>query len=205
MWKKVLIVIFTLFFAFIILLASIFRSASVKYELNSNSKPSFVASKTYVNYDLASPGKVLPDSKLWPLKALRDRIWLLMTTNPSRKAELLLLLADKRLGASKILFEKGEVNIGLSTLTKAEKYLEESKKKEEENRKKGIDTSEFLQRIALASLKHYEIMESLYEVAPDEARPLIVVSETYAKKTFEEARNAILDKGITPPENPFKW
>ena len=209
MFRKIVVSSLVLAFAFGILLISIFRTASVKYQFNNTGKQ--INAKVLegvtelVDYNLPFPGKVLPDSPLWSLKALRDRIWLLVTTNPSRKAELKLLFADKRLGSAIVLFDKEKFEEGLTTLTKAEKYLEEAGWQEEENRKKGIETSDFLQILAKASLKHYEVMQNILTIAPEEARPTIIQTHDYSKKAFENSRNALLEKGKSAPENPFDW
>ncbi len=212
MLKRALFISSLLLFAFGILFTSVLRTAAVKYEFSeaeklvSTSEAQVLGEEAVeIDYYLAFPGRILPDSPLWPLKALRDRIWLWITTNPSRKAELKLLFADKRVAMSKLLFEKGKPEIGYSTLTKAEKYLEEASIQEQENRKGGIDTSEFLERIAKASLKHAQVMEEVLSIAPEDARPGIVRTEDYAKRAFENARNALLEKGMSPPENPFDW
>lgn len=212
MLRKLSLVFAVLLFAVGILFTSVLRTAAVKYEFAQSPKTVHVDAASVlgdeeinIDYYLAYPGKVLPDSPFWPLKALRDRIWLWITTNSSRKAELKLLFADKRISMSKILFERGKPEIGYSTLTKAEKYLEEASNLEKENRKKGIDTSEILERLANASLKHTEVIDEILEIAPEDARPNIISAKEYPKKVFEESRNALLEKGIEPPENPFDW
>jgi len=209
MFRKVLIAALVLIAAFGILLISVFRTASVKYQFSDTGKQvnARVLGETteVIDYNLPYPGKVLPDSPLWSVKALRDRVWLWVTTNPTRKAELKLLFADKRLGSSKILFEKGKFEEGLTTLTKAEKYLEEVGWQEEENRKMGIETSGFLEILARASLKHYEVMQNILTIAPEAARPTIIQTQGYSKRVFENSRNALLEKGKSAPENPFAW
>ena len=212
MLRKLTLVFAVLLFAVGILFTSVLRTAAVKYEFAESSQTVDVSASSVlgdeevnIDYFLAYPGKVLPDSPIWPLKALRDRIWLWITTNSSRKAELKLLFADKRISMSKILFEKGKPEIGFSTLTKAEKYLEEAGSSEKKNRGKGVDTSEFLERLARASLKHAEVIDEILEIAPEDARPNIITTKDYSKKVFEESRNALLEKGMEPPENPFDW
>ncbi len=206
MGKKIILIFLVVCFAFGVLFISVFRAAEVRYEFASNSKPSeSIEKRLIIDYQLASPGKILPDSPFWLLKAARDRVWLLSTRNPSRVAELYLLFADKRLGASKILFQNQKPEVALSTLTKAEKYLESAGNKEKENRREGIDTTEFLQRLASAALKHYEVIQEIYGFAPEEARPQIVKIQSYPVSVYNEARDALLEKGITPPQNPFKW
>jgi hypothetical protein len=209
MWRKIVLTTSALVLAILILSISILRTASVRYEFYDvkrvGDQKILGETDERIDYFLVFPGNVLPDSPLWPLKALRDRLWLSLTTNPSRKAELKLLFADKRLGSAQILFERNKPEIGLSTLTKAEKYLEEAGNQEEENRKNGLDTSEFLDRYSKASLKHYQVMEEITKVAPEDAMPTVIETEVYAKNAFELSRNALLEQGLKPPENPFDW
>lgn len=192
-------------FGFFILLISILRTASVRYEFDETSGRSSPQTASEIDYRLANPGKVLPDSFLWPAKVIRDKAWLAITTNPAKKSELLLLFADKRLASSKILFEKGKIEEGYATLTKAEKYLEEAANAEARNRSRGYDTREFLNVLARASLKHYEEIQKLLAIAPEDARPGIIQTQDYSKRTYENARNVLLGKGSTPPKNPFGW
>ena len=210
MIRKVLVVVSSLFLAFVILTISILRTAAVKYELNGTKgvylDSSVLTDKdTNIDYYLAYPGNVLPDSPMWSVKALRDKIWYLITSNNSRRAELALLFADKRVGAALILFKQGKAGDGFSTLTKAEKYLELASLLEKKSRTKGEDTSDFLVRLAGASLKHYEVMDEIYEIAPDDAKPKVIEIAWYAKRVYEDSRNALLDKGMVPPVNPFSW
>lgn len=207
MRKRLSVASFVLLFAFAVLFVSVFRTAAVKYEIEGRSQQTKTSDDTPIDidYQLAFPGSVLPDSPLWPVKALRDKVWLWVTTSHTRKAELLLLFSDKRLGSAKVLFGKGSHSLALSTLTKAEKYLEEASRQEEINRKEGLETADFLERIAIASLKHYQVMQDILETTPEEAKSVIIQYQNYAKGAYEDARNALLEKGKKPPENPFYW
>lgn len=208
MLKRLVIVLPILVFAFGILFASILRTASVKYEFSGVTSDTVLrvlgVEAVNVDYQFAFPGKVLPDHFLWPVKALRDKIWLAITTNPSRKAELKLLFADKRIASSKILFEREKYEIGFSTLTKAEKYLEEAYNQEIENRARDIDTSEFLKRLAWASLKHRQVIGEILEIAPEDAKPMIINTENYPKKVYEKVKHALNEKGLRVPKSPFE-
>lgn len=207
--KKFLLVFLALLFATFVLSFSMFRSASVSYDFADSDQIQaqnvLGDEDVKVDYILPYPGRVLTDSVFWPLKALRDKIWILATTNNTRKAELKLLFADKRIGMAKILFEEGKTEIAYTTLTKAEKYLEEARLMEESSRKEGRETGDLLEKLAQASLKHYEIMEHIKSNSSEELEPLIINLESYAKNTYEYSRNASLEKEITPPENPFDW
>jgi hypothetical protein len=207
MFKKFLLGGSVLAVAFVILFVSIMRTASIKYDFMPTTSDQNVLgdSTALIDYDLPYPGKVTPDSPMWALKALRDKAWYLVTTDKIRKTELILLFADKRIGAASDLFEKGNAELGYSVLTKAEKYLEEAMFSEEKNRNEGIDTSEILLKINTSALKHYEIMEGMMTSAPEDARPKIKEMEEYAIKVYETSRDALYEKGIEPCENPFKW
>lgn len=207
MIRQITVALSVVFVAFSILLISVFRTASVKYDFSGPvSKESVLGDKDVnINYEMPYPGKVLPDSPLWPVKAFRDRVWLWVTNNDSREAELLLLFADKRVVSGKILFEKENYEVGYTTLTKAEKYLEQAANKEDEIRQAGGNTNELLDRLARASLKHFSIMQDMLEMAPEDAKPKIVETQNYAKRVYERSRNALNEVGETPPENPFDW
>lgn len=190
--------------AFAILSISIFRSASVTYILSApvpTNPPELKVPS--INFALPYPGKILPDSPLWSLKAGRDKVWYTLTSNPLKRAELALLFSDKRLLASKILFEENKPGIALTTLTKGEKYLEVAMTQEELARSEGFDTSEFLTNLANTALKHREIIEVMLPTVPEDGQPEVVKAEDYAKNAYKFSRNKLNDKGLVAPENPF--
>lgn len=207
MLRKILVSFAVLIFALGILFTSVLRTAAVKYE-TSGVKSVLVLSETDYNIDhsFAYPGKILPDSFFWPLKALRDKIWLMVTTDQLKKVELKVLFADKRLGGAVKLIEENKNEIALSTLTKAEKYLEEASLTEEKLRLEGkAQSNEVNILLANASLKHYEVLMDLENKVPDDMKSIIISSRKIPIKSYERARNALLEKGLTPPNNPFKW
>ena len=187
-----------------ILLVSVFKAASIYYSFSPSPGTLALATQEInIDYPLPYPGRILPDHVLWPLKALRDKLWLDLTVSPTRKAELALLFADKRLVSSQILFERGKPEIAFSTLTKGEKYLEEAFIFDLENRAKGLDTREFLGRYVNSALKHREVINEILLVAPEDARPEIIRIENYSKSAYKNSRDALNSLGIPPPENPF--
>lgn len=111
-----------------------------------------------VDYFLPYPG-ILPDSPLYKIKMVRDRIWLWLTRQPSKKLDLLLLFADKRIGAGEILIKGNKVALGVSTLTKGEKYWERAVG--EVNRLSAEKRMGAKEKLIKASLKYQEILENL--------------------------------------------
>lgn len=208
MLKRIVYILSAFLVASSILIISILETASVKYAfaLPETPQPTTAPSKEQpinIVYNLAYPGSVLQDSPFWFLKALRDRLWFFVTTNPGKKAELALLFADKRLAASQILFERNKPSLAFPTLSKGEKYLEMAVELGKENMKTGMDTVPFWQRLAQAALKHRQVIEEMLKIAPEDAKPGIIQSEDYARNAYKEARDALNSKGAPVPENPF--
>ena len=124
-------------------------------------------------------------------------------TNSSKKAEVTLLFADKRVKMSQILFEKEKPEIAFATLLKAEQYLFEASKLEEENRKKGVDTLEFARVMTYASLKHIQVLHDVLNLAPEDARPEIIELIKIPTETYNKNMHVLNEKGIEAPDNPF--
>ncbi len=155
--------------------------------VSQGAKPTPLATPTPtpVDYHLVYPG-ILPDHLLYPLKMIRDRAWFFFTTDPVRKAELCLLFADKRLGAAQALIEGGKADLGVSTLTKGEKYLEQTVGYLEKAKKEGKKTADLTQKLEKAMAKHLEVLGQLSaKVSPEQRSVLektqITVSSEYEK------------------------
>jgi len=117
-----------------------------------------------VDYYLPYPG-ILPDHPLYWLKMVRDRIILITVVNPDAKAEKLLLYADKRLGAAWALIDGNKQTLGVSTLTKAEKYLEQAV---------TINTNTaFKDRLNKAIVKHEEVVKIIKPKLETAHMPLV--------------------------------
>ena len=116
-----------------------------------------------VNYQLPYPGRILPDHPLYFLKMIRDRIWLFLTTDPLKKAEVLLHFADKRIGTAEFLIEKGNPQLAIETALKAEGYLERAVAQEIKAKEMGKETRRLLEKSLKASQKHEEIILTIQE------------------------------------------
>ena len=207
MVRRVVVILSAVFLAVAILAISLLKATSANYafydSLGSSLGQRTQESQININYEFPYPGRILPDHPLWSIKALRDKIWVMLTLNPQRRAELLLLFADKRIASSKILFEKGKPELAFSTLTKAEKYLQEAANLEAENRKQGRDTKSFLTQLSNASLKHRQVINEILMIAPEDARPGIINIENYSRDVYKNSRNVLNSLGAPAPENPF--
>lgn len=148
--------ILVLTFAFGILGSSVWGATRLVSTITPTPMPLPTPTPT-IDYTLPYPG-ILPDSPLYTLKMIRDRLILLLTIDPVKKTEKLLLYADKRLGAAQALFEGNKVDLGASTVTKAEKYLEQAVTEYQKAKKTNKDVSLLFQKLNLAVLKHEELL-----------------------------------------------
>ena len=205
MTKKLLLISSVFAFAFAILSISILQSTSISYSFTTAIPESSVlgAESSEINYQFPHQGRILPDNPLWVLKAARDRIWFLITSSHTRKAELALLFSDKRLMSGRTLLEKKKPDIAISTLTKGEKYLEIAVAEDTLARSQGFDTSMFLSKLASASLKHREVLESLLPLVPEDAKPFVTKMEDYSKNSYKAARDVLYSRGLPIPISPF--
>lgn len=161
--KKIVFVVLGLLTAITILAISVVRTRAV------SPLPVVKPGAEKVDYFLVYPG-ILPDHFLYPVKMIRDRIWLFLTTDYLRRFELLILFGDKRLGAGRALIEGNKVDLGITTITKAEKYLERAQAQLAivKNKKKEASQSEAKEKIEKSLRKHQEVIEELREKLSDE-------------------------------------
>jgi hypothetical protein len=69
----------------------------------------------------------LPDSPWYFIKSIRDEFWVNLTKNPLEKANILLLIADKKMEEAIKLDKKGRENLANKTVKDAILKLEKSK------------------------------------------------------------------------------
>ena len=144
------------------------------------------------NYSLPWPG-ILPDSKIYKLKVLRDKIIAKMTINPIKKIEFDLLMADKTIHASKILIDKGEVSLAKDTALKGENFfsilVNDYNKAVSSHLKipRDLDTE-----IDLATIKHQEVFNSIINLVNKEDKKTFEITNNFSKTNYKmilEIRN----------------
>jgi len=204
MLKKSLTILMVLVFALGILTTSVLRTSaqtsSENYkivpvveegqEASESGQDQLLVENQEVDYFLAYPG-ILPDHFLYSLKMIRDRLRLWLTIDPLKKAELFLLYADKRLGAGKVLIEGNKIDLGVSTLTKGEKYLEQANTQIKMAKDKGKNTEEILGKINQASLKHEEILLGLKVKVGQDFQSIVEQALSYTKQVQENVQQSL--------------
>lgn len=205
-FKSCALACFFVLLATVILIASLFRSSTLEYEfrllantaLNQPDLPD-------INYQLPYPGRIQPTSLFWPFKVLRDKFVLSLSTNSLKKAQLNLLLADKRLMSGVWLLDKGEYEESAKVFYKSELYLEKSYEYARTAHGEGQDVAVFSQVLALASLKHREVLEKNISYFPEDAQPVLNQIVGNVKQVFEKTSQLINESGSSAPVNPFDY
>lgn len=191
----------TLLIALVILSVSVLETVtpeSYAYTPMVLSEKTETAKEMTIEYVLPYSGKINPDSPLWYPKVVRDKVWYALTFNAQKKTELNLLFADKRLNSAVELFKNNKPDLGITTLTKAEKYLEMAVPA-------NANDTEYLKKLALASLKHREVIQNeILPLSPEDIRPKAIKIVDYSKETYKKARDLMYSKGLVPPQNPFE-
>ncbi|MCL5019833.1 MAG: DUF5667 domain-containing protein [Patescibacteria group bacterium] len=140
------------------------------------------SSSATVDYPLPYPG-ILPDNPLYFMKALRDRIVSLFISDPLKKAEFNLLMADVRLNAAQYLFAKGEGKYSLAetTISKGENYFYNALIMVNDAKQQGMRLNDFVPKLITAAKKHQQVIKDLKIKSPSFIRDRLTEDEKRAK------------------------
>lgn len=147
-----------LFVIFFLLIPAVFHvvnySQSIKLEDNK------------VVYELPYPG-LLPDHPLYFLKVTRDKVLDIATRDAVKKAELYILLSDKRMNAAAMLAAEGKNQLAISTASKSEKYMLRVPPLLTQTKKQGGSyNTTLVDRLKLSNAKHKQILNNLLRTMP---------------------------------------
>jgi hypothetical protein len=105
--------------------------------------------------------------------------------------------------AASQLFKNDKPSLALSTLTKAEKYLENARVLEAGERKSGTDTKSFLITFGKAAIAHISEIKKMTIIAPEDIKPEVIKVENYATSVYKASKQALESQSIVAPKNPF--
>lgn len=112
------------------------------------------------------PG-ILPDSPIYFIKIIRDRVTEFLTRDNIKKAQLYLLYSDKRAVSAMTLAEKGKNNLAIDTFSKAEKYFLKIAPLVAEAKRQGVGAPiGFIETLKLSNSKHRELIQILIKDMP---------------------------------------
>ena len=130
--------------------------------------------------------KVGPEDIKYPIKKIRDNLWIELSQIPKDKSEVCLLIADKRLFETVELIKKGEKeDLIIKTLNESIFHLKEAKKILSEENKKDIEISKVNQQIDQAGLAYEDIVKS-FNYKNEEINKTINELKEWNQKNNEE-------------------
>lgn len=172
-----------IFFSIVILFLCNFR---VSYAQEAAQEIIQASRSASIDYKLAWPG-ILPDHPLYKLKVLRDKITEKLIANKIKKIEYDLLMADKTIYASKLLFEKGSIPLAKETALKGEHYytilVSDYKWAFWYREKIPQDLDD---RIKIAALKHQEVFASMSKNLKSEDKKTFEITAEFSKRNYLE-------------------
>ena len=131
--------------------------------IDTEATQSSVTTPTHINYELPYPG-ILPDNPFYFLKVIRDGIVKFLINDSLKKAQFSLLSAEKRMFAAKLLVDKGEDKLAVTTMGKSNNYLDDAItaiRAEKKENPKTPDVKLFLEQFKSATKKHHELADDM--------------------------------------------
>lgn len=137
------------------------------------------------NYAFPWPG-ILPDNKIYKLKVLRNKIVEKIIVGPAKKVEFDLLMADKTIYASKLLMEKGKVDLSKETVLKGENYYSMLVQDYNMALLSHEQIPSWLdQKITLAAIKHQEVFKQLEDKVTGENKKTFQIVSKFSKINYD--------------------
>jgi len=134
----------------------------------------------------------VPESRIGPenseyfIKKMRDKLWVDLSKTPRDKAEVCLLIADKRMFETVELIKNSKnEDLIVKILDETIFHLKESKKMLSEENKKDIEISKINQQIDLAGLAYEDIVKS-FNYKNEKINKIINDLEIWNQKNIEK-------------------
>jgi hypothetical protein len=125
------------------------------------SSSSSVSASAATDYQLAYPG-LLPDSPVYFLKVIRDKLTAFFISKPLDKASFDLLQSDKDVEASYLLVTReNKGDLALKTFSQSQDYFEEAIKQTISARKQGYSIYDISKKLVVANKKHEQILQAV--------------------------------------------
>ncbi|MFA5866711.1 MAG: DUF5667 domain-containing protein [Actinomycetota bacterium] len=132
----------------------------------------------------------LPDSPLYPVKQLIEKIRLAVTTDNQAEVELHLQNAEERLAEADAMAEEGKTEEARQALNEMMKEMRAAYKLA--GMVPGHDREILLAKFAVISQRHMLVLEGVLERAPDSAKPAIERAITDSQRGLDKASEAVM-------------
>lgn len=182
--KSHLVILFFALFTFFFV-----STAAAQQNLMENQSSDVKVEPAKIDYNLAFPG-MLPDNPLYKIKVLRDKISMILISDPYKRTDFYLLQTDKGILATAILVDKNKIELAEKTALKAENNM--TLLANELYRFQQKPDAKFFDKLRTASLKHQEVLDSLINRLPNSQQKTLKEVLYFSKsnlRTIERFQN----------------
>jgi len=190
--KKIVTVILFLTLLFSLLLPGSIVFAQETDLLVESPTPTPATAAAKVNYELVYPG-ILPDNPLYFIKAGRDKLVSFLINDSLKRAEFNLLTSDKRIYSAKLLLDRGNEELAITTASKSNNYMDGAVASVKQAKKMGREVDTVLHNLILSIEKHQEIVSAMEKKISRKKLPQLQ-AESKRLKDFEKSVLAISPK-----------
>lgn len=142
---------------------------------------------------LPYPG-MLPNSPMYILKMVRDKIIGFFIFKTNDKAYYALKLADKRLSEAKALSEMGMDDLAASTAAEAAKENAKAQQYLIKQESQGNDVEDLVNKLLENSARQQAVLSRVLEKAPEQAKEVIQRAMEMSLQGLNKAQEMILKK-----------
>jgi hypothetical protein len=140
----------------------------------------------FAQEQLVNPG-ITPDNPLYALDRAIEKLQLMLTFDDKSKAKLHLMIAEERLSEAKAMVDKGKPEFVEDLTKEYEVELNKCNEIASKAQEVGINVTEVRELVALATSKHLDVLEDVYEKVPEQAKLAIERAKNVSMKGQEEA------------------
>ena len=130
-----------------------------------------------------SPG-VLPDSPLYLLERLKEKIILTITFDQKAKAEKLFNYAEERLAEAEALLTKQNPKLAEETIGRYESFLVRGQDSLQKAEAAGEKVAGLKELQTEASIRQQAVLQNIYERVPEEGRPAVLKAMSASQTVF---------------------
>jgi uncharacterized protein YeaO (DUF488 family) len=146
-----------------------------------------VTTSTVLAQEELPPAGITPDSWLYGLEKIWEKIQLFFTFDSEGKAKLHLQFASERLAEANEMIRKGKPEFVQDLMKEHEKEINETEKEIENLKTLGRNITTLIEHVSNVTYKHILILEEVLEKVPEQAKPAIAKAINVSLKGHETA------------------
>ncbi|WP_456474384.1 DUF5667 domain-containing protein [Candidatus Pyrohabitans sp.] len=131
---------------------------------------------------------IAPDSFLYLFDRLFEKLELALAVSEEAKVKVRLKHAEERLAEIKLMQKKNKTEVIVKLSEEYKEDIEEAEREIEEAEKKKKNVTEVKIKVVEATAKHLEVLQQVYELVPEEAKPAIEYALNVSRTGHEKIK-----------------